>query len=334
MTGTCRLVRRTIGRWVEAEQGKCRRTNPERLRHLGRERRLGSHFGTWTVWSNVQVPPIYWICGYLLALPRRALRFWVPVNCPSSCASFVSIPSPPERWKTRVRNTCLRMLLVSGFRCFEAGWLTRTNLHHPEPFAAGNTSAWTLSFLQFSNREQRSLPWVSLRAQTHRTNWNHSGPEDRELHRWSWRNEALDWKLRWFFLKSAWCPSPAHDRPICSTHTLCGRLVQLHTSTPRTRREPNCRAGRFQALLDIPIFCKFQQLRQRATEWQKPLWVAAIDFKKAFKYSRKLYDLHWASRHTDVRRKYFHLERRTTQGHLLKTFFLNSLLQYIMMEEA
>ena len=126
--------------------------------------------------------------------------------------------------------------------------------------------------------------------------------------------------------------------------------ASLEATNPRsTTTNPLTKQTSDQATPRQTTFFTFQQLRQRATSWHQPLWVAAIDFKKAFdavehssvwmamreqcieepyvQLLTKLYDQQRASVHTDVKSKHFHLEQGTKQEDPLQLLF-KSLLQY------
>ena len=129
------------------------------------------------------------------------------------------------------------------------------------------------------------------------------------------------------------------------THLFDPHIVQnlesapLQATTKRARRRGQ--AGFRPGHSATDHLFTFQQLRQRATEWHQPLWVAAIDFKKAVDTvehssiwmalrEQGVYDPQRATVHTGVRSKHFNFERGTKQGDSLSTLSFNSLQQFIM----
>ena len=108
--------------------------------------------------------------------------------------------------------------------------------------------------------------------------------------------------------KSGEPASPSNYRPICSIpilYKLFSLTIFQNDYNPReTTTKLADQAGFRPGYSTTDHLFTSQQLRQRATKWHQPLWVAAIDIKKAFD--------------------------RHKQGDPLSTLFFNSLLQYVM----
>ena len=148
---------------------------------------------------------------------------------------------------------------------------------------------------------------------------------------------------------------PQNYRPICSIpslYKLFSKLLYTRLQPQLDKQQPPDQAGFRPGRSTQDHLFTFHLLRERAREWNQPLWIAALDFKKAFDtveheslwaalasqgitadyihILKRLYSEQTATVQTDTTSRPFHLLRGTKQGDPLSSLLFNSLLEYIM----
>ena len=82
--------------------------------------------------------------------------------------------------------------------------------------------------------------------------------------------------------------SPSNYRPVCSIsmlYKLFSQLLFKGLQPTLDDKQSQHQAGFRPGYSTTDHLFTFQQLRQRATEWYQPLWVAATSSKKIFRHS-------------------------------------------------
>ena len=166
----------------------------------------------------------------------------IPVE--TSCSSFVSTPPTPSGWKYEFVNVvCACCFWVDSVVLSQGDWHEPTSewiitAQNPFQQSVPSHNSWTANTDHYHEWPWERIPVTPLKKNIRRINPSQA----RGIA--SFTDEAGATKhLIENYGDSSW-----------SIHTLCRLFTQLHTNTPHTRREPNCRAGRFQALLDTPPF--------------------------------------------------------------------------------
>ena len=166
----------------------------------------------------------------------------------------------------------------------------------------------------------------------------------------SWKNTVIS-----VIPKAGDLTVPQNYRPICSIpmlYKLFSRLLYNRHQPVLDQRQPHDQAGFRPGHSTTDHLFTFHMVRERAREWNQPVWVAALDFKKAFDsiehdslwsalreqgvepgyvhLMQRLYHDQEATVRTDVTSRSFSLRRGTKQGDPLSSLLFNAVLQHIM----